>query len=137
MPHLILERFAKLAIWDVTRPLDRSALHQMRRLALTTEVAGAPPARTEVSLQTTPTNFSGWRFWFSCPGCGSRVGCLYAPPGSNCFRCRHCWSLVYLCSARHRNRLYEAVIKPLRKQRTRGQANPTPEAEASGDGKER
>ena len=35
------------------------------------------------------------RWWFSCPLCRRRCGCLYLPPGTRCFACRHCHDLTY------------------------------------------
>jgi hypothetical protein len=50
-----------------------------------------------VNLTTTPLPWGGVRYWFVCPlqGCGRRVGCLYLPPGSKYFGCRHCYDLSY------------------------------------------
>ena len=49
----------------------------------------------KVSLVTTSCNYGGERYWFCCPGCWSRVGVLYLPPGCVRFRCRHCNNLSY------------------------------------------
>lgn len=52
-------------------------------------------------LQTTPTQFGGERWWFTCPlisgrsPCQSRVGTLYLPPGERYFGCRKCHNLTY------------------------------------------
>ena len=59
----------------------------------------------EVSLVTTPCNFGGVRYWFSCPSCYGRVGVLYLPPGAVKFACRHCNDLSY--HSRNRCRLGE------------------------------
>jgi hypothetical protein len=40
----------------------------------------------------TPTQFGGWRRWFSCPGCQRRCRILY---GGAYFRCRNCQGLRY------------------------------------------
>jgi len=54
-----------------------------------------------IRLQTTPTNFNGRRWWFSCPlvrgtrCCLRRVGKLYLPPGAKYFGCRLCHDLTY------------------------------------------
>ena len=43
--------------------------------------------RIPVRLQTTPTQFGGERWWFTCPlivngvACNRRAGKLYLPPG--------------------------------------------------------
>jgi hypothetical protein len=48
-----------------------------------------------VGLQTTPCYIGNVRYWFTCPGCGKRVGCLYLPTQGREFRCRVCHDLVY------------------------------------------
>jgi hypothetical protein len=54
-----------------------------------------------IRLQTTPTNFTGKRWWFTCPlivdevSCKRRVGKVYLPPGSKYFGCRQCHNLTY------------------------------------------
>ena len=50
---------------------------------------------TVVELSSTPCRYGSVRWWFRCPGCGKRVGCLYKAPGSYYFRCRHCHDLTY------------------------------------------
>ena len=57
--------------------------------------------RIPVSLQSTPTQFGGRRWWFTCPlvvngvPCGRRVGKLYLPPKARYFGCRTCHGLTY------------------------------------------
>jgi hypothetical protein len=57
-----------------------------------------------IRLQTTPTQFGGERWWFSCPllldgvPCKRRVGKLYLPPGVKYFGCRLCHDLTYRSS---------------------------------------
>lgn len=52
-----------------------------------------------VQLTTTPCNFGGVRYWFTCPfqtggiACGKRVGVLYKK--GKYFGCRHCQDLTY------------------------------------------
>ena len=52
-----------------------------------------------VRLTTTPCNYGGVRWWFSCPlitnrvPCGRRVGTLYKY--DELFGCRHCYNLTY------------------------------------------
>jgi hypothetical protein len=65
--------------------------------------------RILVRLQTTPTQFSGERWWFTCPlivggvACNRRVGKLYLPPGAHYFGCRKCHDLTYeSCQEAHR-----------------------------------
>lgn len=53
----------------------------------------------EVSLVTTPCNLGGVRYWFACPMCGQRVGCLYLAT-ANQFLCRHCNDLTYQSRSR-------------------------------------
>jgi len=60
-----------------------------------------------ISLESTPCNFGGRRFWFVCPllveskACTRRVSKLYLPPGGKYFGCRHCWNLTYKYTAPH------------------------------------
>jgi hypothetical protein len=57
--------------------------------------------RIPIRLQTTPTQFGGRRWWFTCPlivggvACNRRVGKLYLPPGARYFGCRTCHRLTY------------------------------------------
>ncbi|MCC7085194.1 MAG: hypothetical protein IT427_09330 [Pirellulales bacterium] len=57
--------------------------------------------RIPVWLQTTPTQFGGERWWFTCPlivngvACNRRVGKLFLPPGARYFGCRKCHGLTY------------------------------------------
>lgn len=46
-----------------------------------------------ISITTMYCNYGGFRYWFSCPGCGRRVGVLYLRSGL--FTCRHCSNIVY------------------------------------------
>ncbi len=54
-----------------------------------------------VRMQTTPTQFGGSRWWFTCPlvvggnACNRRAGKLYLSPGSRYFGCRQCHKLTY------------------------------------------
>ncbi|MCH8157978.1 MAG: hypothetical protein IID18_09580 [Nitrospinae bacterium] len=54
-----------------------------------------------IRLQTTPTQFGGERWWFTCPlivcgvACNRRVGKVYLPPGARYFGCRKCHDLSY------------------------------------------
>src|SRR5205823_10573823 len=60
--------------------------------------------RIPVRLETTPTQFGGRRWWFTCPlvvrgvPCCRRVGKLYLPPGARYFGCRKCHDLSYRSS---------------------------------------
>ena len=57
--------------------------------------------RVPIRLQTTPTNFDGERWWFTCPlivngvTCCRRAGKVYLPPGARHFGCRKCHNLTY------------------------------------------
>ena len=57
--------------------------------------------KVPIRLQSTPTQFAGKRWWFTCPlivegrECNRRVGKLYLPPGEKYFGCRHCHELTY------------------------------------------
>jgi len=57
--------------------------------------------RIPIRLQTTPTQFKGERWWFTCPLIVSSVACkrraskLYLPPGARYFGCRKCHGLTY------------------------------------------
>lgn len=54
-------------------------------------------------LDVTPVGDGGRRFWFTCFGCGRRVGKLYLPPGAYYFRCRQCHNLTYRsCQESHK-----------------------------------
>lgn len=59
-----------------------------------------------VRLQTSPAQFNGLRWWFTCPlvangtPCERRVGNLYLPPNAKYFGCRHCHQLAYRSSQR-------------------------------------
>ena len=73
-----------------------------------------------VLLQTTPAQFGGQRWWFTCPlmvdgeGCNRRVGKLYLPRGSKCFGCRQCFDLSYKsCQQSHRDERFLAGIEKL------------------------
>lgn len=54
-----------------------------------------------IKLQSTPTNFEGKRWWFTCPlslggvACRRRVGKIYLPRGARYFGCRSCHDLTY------------------------------------------
>lgn len=48
-----------------------------------------------IPLTTTDCHFGGIRYWFLCPCCGKRSGCLYKAPGGEYFHCRDCNRLSY------------------------------------------
>lgn len=45
-----------------------------------------------IGITTTPCNYGGVRYWFTCPGCQRRVGVLYR---NGIFVCRHCIGVGY------------------------------------------
>lgn len=57
-----------------------------------------------VRVQSTPTQYGGRRWWFTCPlslngvACNRRVGTLYLPAREKLFGCRHCHKLTYRSS---------------------------------------
>ena len=70
-------------------------------------------------LQTTPTQFGGERWWFTCPlivggvACNRRVSKVYLPPGAQYFGCRRCHGLTYQsCQEAHQaERLFGWLAK--------------------------
>lgn len=53
------------------------------------------PMDYKIYLQTTPCNFGGVRWWWSCPLTGMRVSKLYLPPGAKKFAARDAYRLPY------------------------------------------
>ncbi len=49
----------------------------------------------KIRLLSTPCNYGGVRYWFSCLLCEARVSSLYLPPSACYFACRHCYNLSY------------------------------------------
>ncbi|MFO0877411.1 MAG: hypothetical protein U0840_08555 [Gemmataceae bacterium] len=76
------------------------AIHLQYRLADGEDVNIA------VRLTRTPTQFNGFRWWFTCPlimrgvPCNRRSGKLYLPPSGSYFGCRKCHDLTYRSSQR-------------------------------------
>ncbi len=70
-----------------------------------------------VHLQSTPTQFGGERWWFTCPlivsgaACNGRSGKLHLPPGAKYFGCRKCHDLTYRsCQEAHQEeRLFASI----------------------------
>ncbi len=62
---------------------------------------GKEVVRVPVRMTTTPTQFGGRRWWFTCPlsvrgvPCNRRVGKLHLPSGARLFGCRRCHNLTY------------------------------------------
>jgi len=66
---------------------------ERQRLIMRTSVPNASEVvEHAVELTTTPCNYGGFRTWFLCPCCGSRVAILYANAE---FACRRCFPLSY------------------------------------------
>lgn len=71
-----------------------------------------------VRLDSTPCQFGGRRYWFTCPlvkggvPCSRRVGKLYLPPGGKYFGCRHCYDLTYQSCQEHDRRVDRLMNLP-------------------------
>lgn len=63
-----------------------------------------------VEIVSTPCYFGGLRYWFKCPSCGIRVGCLYSVSGY--FACRKCNNLAYESNNELKSaRRYEPIFR--------------------------
>jgi DNA-directed RNA polymerase subunit RPC12/RpoP len=51
---------------------------------------------TPVSLSKSHTGNNGWRYWFVCPTCGTRVAKLFTQ--NSLAACRHCTGIKYRSS---------------------------------------
>lgn len=66
-----------------------------------------------VSIDSTPCNYGGQRYWFICPlilndrSCHRRCRILYLPSGASYFGCRLCYNLTYRSRQEHRSWNYE------------------------------
>lgn len=62
---------------------------------------GTEEVEVPIRLQSTPTQFGGIRWWFTCPlsrngvPCDRRTAKVYLPPGGKYFGCRICHDLTY------------------------------------------
>jgi hypothetical protein len=82
---------------------------------------GREDVEVPIRMQTTPPQFGGRRWWFTCPlardgvACNRRVAKLYCPSGAQYFGCRTCHDLTYSsCQNSHRSeRLYESIAAML------------------------
>jgi len=70
-----------------------------------------------VTLERTPCNFGGERFWFRCPHCWRRVAVLYGADVR--FLCRHCYRLPY---ASQNETFSDRMLRKARKIRRRLEA---------------
>ena len=52
------------------------------------------------------------RWWFVCPSCNRRCGCLYLPPGARRFACRRCHDLTYTAQ-QERSGSFERIFPTL------------------------
>lgn len=75
-----------------------------------------------ILVHSTPTQFGGERWWFSCPAtpggvtCDRRVSKLFLPPGEEDFGCSICHNLTYLSSREaHRDEREFARMESLEK----------------------
>lgn len=74
-----------------------------------------------IRLQSTPTQFGGRRWWFTCPlvingvACNRRASKLYLPPRARYFGCRQCHALTYRsCQEAHQaERIYGRLASEL------------------------
>lgn len=66
-----------------------------------------------IKITTTPCYYGGFRYWFICPTCRTRVGSLYRKPLASLFLCRHCQNLTYLLRKFHRS-YQEEILKQLK-----------------------
>jgi hypothetical protein len=76
------------------------------------------PVEQHISLDRTPCNYGGYRFWFLCPHCSRRVAVLYG--SGKYFLCRHCYGLTY---SSQQERLGDRMLRKARKIRTRMDKN--------------
>jgi hypothetical protein len=85
-------------------------------LKLQFEVRDQPKSTTtsqRVKITTTCPYLGGRRFWFQCPKCGKRVGCLFLPTGGQAFACRLCYYLTYRSSQTHDKRVNALAADPV------------------------
>lgn len=70
-----------------------------------------------VPVVPTPCNLGGVRWWYLCPlsNCLKRCRILYLPYGAEYFGCRKCHKLTYESRQFHRNKFYEAWLRPKKK----------------------
>jgi hypothetical protein len=86
----LIEQCQRIQIKDYTKKAKEELKHLLINSQL--EFDGF-----SISLSTSKTYYSGLRYWFKCPLCGSRAGVLYKHPISNILGCRKCLGLEYRC----------------------------------------
>lgn len=69
-----------------------------------------------ILLTQTACTFGGWRYWFLCPNCNTKIGVLYRKPLEIYFLCRHCQNLIYQLT-KYRRSKQEAFMKAIHKVR--------------------
>lgn len=74
---------------------DRGGLLKLFYTVTRGWTGGKKDVDQQINLTTTSCNFGGYRYWFKCPSCNKRVGCLYA---NSKFLCRDCGDLIYRSS---------------------------------------
>ena len=60
----------------------------------------------KIGLTITRCYYGGTRYWFTCPNCSNRVGCIYLTGREDHFKCRKCNNLTY----HSRNRCVMAAL---------------------------
>ena len=60
----------------------------------------------KISLETTPCNYGGLRYWFKCPRCFTKVAILYLH-NNDVFNCRHCLNLSY--QSRNESKRFQSI----------------------------
>lgn len=92
---------AHLEVVERAHGIDRLPSDRESQDAYRHRWRGQEDVQVPVRLQTTPTQFGGSRWWFTCPlvvrgvACNRRVGKLHLPPGAKLFGCRQCHDLTY------------------------------------------
>lgn len=86
--YLVAENYQKININDLVRKANKEIKHRILESRI--EVLDL-----RLKLSTSPTRFSGERYWFLCPGCDRRVGTIYRHPISSQFGCRICLRVPY------------------------------------------
>ena len=66
-----------------------------------------------IRTEQTPCNFGGFRNWFLCPTCHSRVGVLFLARG---LACRKCYDVMYNSQGDDRDDKYLRIVQKIRRQ---------------------
>ena len=106
LPRLFVEQ---CAIVRATARLLRQSLLGRLGGALMADLTVTWPDQQRVDFSvpvlTSQQAVGGVRYWFGCPRCDRRVGCLYSPAPSEPFWCRWCRGLRYMSQYRRPNDL--------------------------------